>query len=296
VWLDALINYISALGYTDDGERFPRYWPADIHMVGKDIIKFHAVIWPAILMSLGLPLPHKVFAHGWWMMKGVKMSKSRNNVIDPGWLASRFGSDYLRYFLLREVPFGDDGNFSPALFIKRVNSDLANDFGNLLNRTLALVEKYAEGRVPSPGPMQSDDDELRSRIESLGPRMRELMDTLSFAHALESAWEVVRFGNLYLDHCAPWRIAKQGQMQRAHTVLYNVLETIRWLCVVLFPFIPEGTQKMWDQLGYLTPLANERLERASHWGLLRAGTMVKKGLPVFPRITEDDFYETEGEG
>ncbi|MCD6574180.1 methionine--tRNA ligase, partial [Candidatus Aerophobetes bacterium] len=167
VWIDALINYISALGYSIDNGKFSIFWPADVHLVGKDILKFHAIIWPALLMSLGIELPKMVFAHGWWMIKGEKMSKSKRNVVDPEWIVDKFGPDYLRYFLLREVPFGEDGNFSPSLFIKRVNSDLANDLGNLLNRTLPLVVKYSQGRVPSPEKTTSQDNELKEKINKL---------------------------------------------------------------------------------------------------------------------------------
>jgi len=295
VWVDALINYISAPGYSLDDEKFLLFWPADVHLVGKDILKFHAIIWPALLIALDIQLPKTVFAHGWWMIKGEKMSKSKKNVVDPEWIVDKFGPDYLRYFLLREVPFGEDGNFSPALFAKRVNSDLANDFGNLLNRTLALVVKHLDGKVPRPGNMNPEDERLRESVVHLPSKVETFMDKLSFSQALSSIWEVVRGANLYLDQCAPWRLAKVGQKGRMGTVLYNVLETIRILSVLLFPFIPRGTEKMWEQLGIKDGISQQSLKSVK-WGDLSPGMEVKKGPPIFPRIKEEEFYEAEGEG
>jgi len=294
VWIDALINYISALGYSIDNGKFSIFWPADVHLVGKDILKFHAVIWPALLMSLGIELPKMVFAHGWWMIKGEKMSKSKRNVVDPEWIVDKFGPDYLRYFLLREVPFGEDGNFSPSLFIKRVNSDLANDLGNLLNRTLPLVVKYSQGRVPSPEKTTSQDNELKEKINKLPSFIDNFMRELSFSQALSAIWEVVRNTNLYLDRCAPWKLAKNGEKQRMNTVLYNVLETMRILSIILFPFIPQGAEKIWRQLGMEDDIKEQGI-KDTEWGKLPVGKEVKKGAPIFPRIEEEDFYETEGE-
>ncbi|MBE0478422.1 methionine--tRNA ligase [Candidatus Aerophobetes bacterium] len=295
VWVDALINYISALGYSLEEERFFTFWPADVHLVGKDILKFHAIIWPALLMAIGIKLPGMVFAHGWWMIKGEKMSKSRKNVVEPEWIIDRFGSDYLRYFLLREVPFGEDGNFSPALFVKRVNSDLANDLGNLLNRTLTLVVKHFQAKVPRPGKINAQDDELKGKIDSLPDNLQNFMDRLSFSQAFDSIWEVVRGANLYLDRCAPWRLVKKGETERMGSVLYNVLEIIRILTVVLFPFIPRGAEKMWKQLGMEDILSEQKLKDAVKWGKLPFALEVKKPEPVFPRIKEEDFYEVERE-
>jgi len=296
VWVDALINYISALGYSLNGEKFSLFWPADVHLVGKDILRFHAIIWPALLMALDLEPPRMVFAHGWWMIKGEKMSKSRKNVIDPNWIVDKFGPDYLRYFLLREVPFGEDGNFSPSLFVKRVNSDLANDLGNLLNRTLPLVIKHCQGKVPSPQGQTHQDAKLRVAMEETFPRIKNFMNTLSFSQALSSIWEVVRATNLYVDRCAPWRLAKEGNKKRAGTVLYNTLEVMRILSVLLFPFIPQGAEKMWKQLGMQTDLKKQNLEETVKWGNLPGGLEIIKGSPLFPRIKEEEFYEVEGEG
>lgn len=293
VWVDALINYISALDYSLDGEKFQKFWPANIHLVGKDILRFHAIIWPALLMSLEVEPPEMVFAHGWWMIKGEKMSKSKKNVIDPNWIVDKFGPDYLRYFLLREVPFGEDGNFSPALFAKRVNSDLANDLGNLLNRTLTLIVKYSQGKVPLSRGENSQDIELRTRVEQNLSKIMDNMKVLSFSQALSSIWEIVRAANLYLDRCAPWRLIKEGNRERAFTVLYNTLEVTRIICILIFPFLPNGAEEMWKQLGMQTELKNQRLPEAVKWGNLPSGLEVRKGQPIFPRIREEDFYETE---
>lgn len=295
VWIDALINYISALGYSVNGEKFSFYWPADVHLVGKDILRFHAIIWPALLMALDLEPPRMVFAHGWWMIKGEKMSKSKKNVVDPNWIVDRFGPDYLRYFLLSEVPFGEDGNFSPSLFVKRVNSDLANDLGNLLNRILPLVIKYSQGKVPYPQGETSEDIRLRTLMEEVLPKMESYMANLSFSQSLSSLWEVVRAANLYIDRCAPWRLAKEGNKKRACTVLYNTLELMRILSILLFPFIPQGARKIWKQLGMPGNLEEENLRQATQWGNLPPGLEVEKGPPLFPRIKEEDFYEAQGQ-
>ncbi len=293
VWVDALINYISALDYSFNGEKFRKFWPADIQLVGKDILRFHAIIWPALLMALEVEPPKMVFAHGWWMIKGEKMSKSKKNVVDPEWIVDKFGPDYLRYFLLREVPFGEDGNFSPFLFIKRVNSDLANDLGNLLNRTLTLIEKHTRGKIPVPGEENSQDTQLRTGVEQRLPEVMDSMENLSLSQALSFIWEIVRAANLYLDRCAPWRLMKEGERERAFTVLYNTLEVIRIICILIFPFLPRGAEEMWRQLGISAELKDQRLPEALQWGNLPPGLEIKKGQPIFPRIKEEDFYETE---
>ena len=293
VWIDALINYVSALDYSVDGKKFSIFWPADVHLVGKDILKFHAVIWPALLIALDIELPKMVFAHGWWLIKGEKMSKSKKNVVDPSWIAEKFGPDYLRYFLLREIPFGEDGNFSPSLFIKRVNSDLANDLGNLLNRILPLVIKYFQGKIPYPKEKNEEDKKLQEKVKEIFPLLDEHMNNLSFSYALSTIWEVVRYANLYVDRCAPWRLAKEGKKERMCTVLYNVLEVMRILSILLLPFIPQGAKNIWKQLGIQTDLEQIKLEDAATWGKLPSGLEVVKGPPLFPRIKEEEFYETE---
>lgn len=221
------------------------------------------------------------------------MSKSKRNVVDPSWIADKFGPDYLRYFLLREIPFGEDGNFSPALFVKRVNSDLANDLGNLLNRTLALVVKYCGKEIPPPHGKNSEDRELQEKVKEMFPRVEEHMSELSFSDALSSIWETIREANLYIDRCAPWRLVKEGKKERMNTVLYNVLEVVRILSILLFPFIPEGTKKMWGQLGIPDDLETKKLKDAASWGKLAAGLEIRKEAPVFPRIKEEEFYESE---
>lgn len=295
VWIDALINYLSSLGYSLNGERFFLFWPADVHLVGKDILKFHAIIWPALLMALGVELPRMVFAHGWWMMKGEKMSKSKKNVVDPSWIVDKFGPDYLRYFLLREVPFGEDGNFSPSLFTKRVNSDLANDLGNLLNRTLHLVIRHYQGKVPSPHSKTPEDEKLKLKVNQVLSLLDNFMNDLSFSQALSSIWEIVRMANLYLDRSSPWRLVKDGQKEKAGSILYNVLEVVRILSLLLFPFIPQGAKRMWEQLGMQADIEKQRLKEAASWGRLPAGTRVKEASPLFLRIKEEQFYETKGE-
>jgi len=286
VWVDALINYISALGYTLDNEKFSTYWPADIHLIGKDILRFHAVIWPAILMALGIELPRMVFAHGWWQIEGKKMSKSKGIVVDPEEIISKYGTDSLRYFLLREVPFGEDGNFSTSLFIKRVNSDLANDLGNLLNRTIPLVIRYCEGKVP---PFYKDGGELKKKTEKVFSELDSAMDVLAFSQALSSIWEIVKLSNLYIDKNAPWQLAKEKTKQKElHNVLYNLLETLRILAFILFPFIPDSAQKIWTQLGIEENIEDKILDKTIIWGQLKPGTKVKEGAPLFPRIQEID--------
>ena len=282
VWIDALINYISALGYGTNKDKFSIFWPADVHLVGKDILRFHAIIWPALLMALGIELPQTVFAHGWWKMKGEKMSKSKKNVIDPEEILKQHGADQLRYFLLREVPFGQDGNFSIPLFIKRVNSDLANDLGNLLSRTIPLVVRHCGGKVPSPA---DDDKILEEKIKKILPSLDEAMNILSFSEALSCIWEIIKSANLYVDKCAPWKLANQADKQkRLNTVLYNLLETLRVLALLVFPFIPVSAQKIWTQLGIEEDLGSQTLDKAGVWGGLSPGTTVKKGPPLFPRI------------
>ncbi len=285
VWVDALINYISALGYSESDSRFSKFWPADVQLVGKDILRFHAIIWPALLMALNLELPGMVFAHGWWKIKGEKMSKSKKNVVDPLELVDNYGADCLRYFLLREIPFGEDGNFSYPLFIKRVNSDLSNDLGNLLNRTLPLVIRYCGGKVPSPSGERKEDRKIREKIDDIFPFLEQSMKNLSFSNALSKIWEIVREANLYIDRCAPWRLAKKEEEKaRLNTVLYNLLEVLRILAILLSPFIPQSAERMWSQLGIKENLKLQSLKKAKIWGQLSPGVLVQKGSPLFPRI------------
>jgi len=283
VWIDALINYLSALGYGLDKEKFSFFWPADVHLVGKDILRFHAVIWPALLMALGIKLPRMVFAHGWWKIRGEKMSKSKGVVVNPEEIVSKYGADCLRYFLLREVPFGEDGNFSNSLFIKRVNSDLANDLGNLLSRTIHLVVKYCKGKVP---PFFKEEGELKDKTEKVFSKLDSAMNVLAFSEVLSDIWEIVKLSNLYIDRHAPWRLAKEKNKQKEfQDVLYNLLETLRILALLLFPFIPESAQKIWTWLGIKGNIEEiQKLEEAKVWGKLKPGVEVEEGPPLFPRI------------
>jgi len=287
VWIDALLNYISAPGYLFEEERFQTLWPVDVHLIGKDILKFHSIIWPALLMALDLPLPKLIFAHGWWLSEGEKMSKSKGNVIDPKELAQKYGADTLRYFLLREVPFGEDGNLSHSLFEERINSDLANDLGNLLHRVLPLVERYLGGKIPSPSSLQKEDKKLIEKGREIIPKMDRSMDKLSFSEALSFLWELVRETNLYLDRCAPWRLFKNKALKRAKTVTYVTLETIRRISFLLFPFLPTSSLKMGEQIGLEEKaISSATLKEVKEWGKLPPGKEIKKGPPLFPRIED----------
>jgi len=282
VWIDALFNYISALGYGLDEEKISSFWPADVHLIGKDILRFHAVIWPALLMALGIELPRMVFVHGFWKIKGERMSKSKGIVVDPEEMVKEYGADRLRYFLLREVSFGGDANFSPSLFTKRVNSDLANDLGNLLNRTIPLVARYCQGKVPRPS---EEKNVLKEKIQEILLRLEQAMNILSFSEALSSIWEIVKLANLYIDRRAPWQLAKKENRQKElHTVLYNLLETLRILALLLFPFTPTSAQKIWTQLGIEENIENHFLDKATVWGQLKPGIKVRQEPPLFPRI------------
>ncbi len=285
VWFDALTNYITGVGFPEDTEKFQKYWPANVHLIGKDILRFHAVYWPAFLMSAGLELPRGVFAHGWWTVEGQKMSKSLGNVIDPYEVADRYGVDQFRYFLLREVPFGLDGDFSHTAMVHRINSDLANDFGNLLNRTLNMASRYFDGIVPSP----VDEEELeRELLRYLDIKIEEIdahMKALSFHKALINLWKIIGKTNKYIDTTAPWSLAKQeGSRERLSTVLYTVLETIRIVTLLLWPFIPSSSEKIWNILGQDGSPGEVRLPGAASFGILEGGTSLPGQAIIFPRI------------
>ncbi len=282
VWFDALFNYVSAAGYGWDRDRFGTFWPADLHIIGKDILRFHAIYWPAFLMSAGLPLPKRVFAHGWWTIEGQKMSKSLRNVVDPHRLIEEYGADALRYFLMREVPFGQDGDFSHKAMAHRVNSDLANDLGNLLYRSLTMTLKYFKGEVPSPG---GDMRELQGLASSVVRDMEALMDQQAFSRALERLWDLVKGVNRYIDTKAPWALAKEKRHEELATVIYSILEGCRIIALLVSPFMPSKAQEMWDQLGVGKDVAMASINDAT-WGGLKPGTKVRKGRPLFPRLDE----------
>ena len=287
VWVDALFNYMTALGYmNDERDGLDKYWPADVHMVGKEIVRFHSIIWLAMLMSVGAPLPKKVFGHGWLLLGGGKMSKSKGNVVDPYILAGRFGVDALRYFLMREFPLGSDGNFSNELLISRINSDLANDYGNLLSRTVAMAVKYFDGTLSTERVYDAMDCELKTMACELRGKYEKLMDTFQTQAALDEVFKVISRANKYIDETAPWVLAKdEANKPRLATVMYNLLETLRICTQLLTPFMPESTVKAADQIG--VPEELRTWDAAGEWGALPADVTVHKGDTLFPRIDMD---------
>jgi len=282
VWLDALTNYITAVGFPDESAAKWAFWPADVHMVGKDILRFHAVYWPAFLMGAGLAPPKRVFAHGWWTVAGEKMSKSLGNVLDPQELADTYGLDSLRYFLLREVPFGNDGTFSRKALVSRLNVELANDLGNLAQRSLSLIARNCAGRLPEAGPRTAEDEEMLATAAALLPSVRAQMDRQAFGEALEEIWRVIRAANAYIDRQAPWALRKTDSVRMAH-VLRVLADVIRTVATLLQPFMPEKTAAMLAQLG----VPEDGRAFAALAAPLPAGTGLPPPQGVFPRFVEE---------
>ncbi|PLX95069.1 MAG: methionine--tRNA ligase [Desulfuromonas sp.] len=287
VWFDALNNYITALGYPDDKQgNFEKFWPCSVHVIGKDILRFHTVYWPTFLMAAGLPLPEKVFAHGWWTVEGKKMSKSLQNVVEPNMLVDTYGIDPIRYFLLREVPFGLDGDFSHASLIHRINSDLANDLGNLVSRSTAMLSKYFGGTLQAPTTADALDQPFIDQFPAKLVLIDQQMNNLAFNKALLSIWELISSANKYIDDTAPWSLAKdEAQKERLGTVMYNLLEAVRLVGLLVAPFMPDTGKRIMEILGQDS--SNLTLDGQDQWGGLQPGIAIEKTPPMFPRIEEN---------
>ncbi len=285
VWVDALTNYISALG-GPGAALYERFWGSAVHLIGKDILRFHAVYWPAFLMSAGLPVPRQVFAHGWWTHEGAKMSKTVGNVIDPREMSARYGNDCFRYFLLREVSFGSDGDFSERAMRDRINGDLANDYGNLLNRSLGMLKKYVGGVVPGRGSEGPEDAPLLAAFAEARATLLKSMDALAFNKALAAIWQLVGAGNKYVDSAAPWTLAREKQTARLDEVLYNLLEALRIVGVWTLPFLPQKAADLLDRLG--VPEEGRSLASTETWGGLPSGGQTTIGSPLFPRLEAEE--------
>ena len=288
VWFDALINYISTFG-TLDQIRKCEFWPADHHLVGKDILTTHAVYWSTMLKSIGLPLPKNIYAHGWWTVNGQKMSKSLHNVVEPNLLIDQFGVDVIRYFLMREVSFGMDGDFSHKALIGRLNSDLANNLGNLLNRTTNMIGKYFEGTIPQPSTGGEEDEALKSKASQTLSAVQSLYDELAYHKILATIWELVDASNQYIVKTGPWNLAKTDEgKERLKTVMYHCAEALRTIAILVYPFMPESAESMMKQLGIETSALEQGMESIAQWGGLKPGSQTQSAEQLFPRMEEKD--------
>ncbi|MBV8489047.1 MAG: class I tRNA ligase family protein, partial [Candidatus Eremiobacteraeota bacterium] len=281
VWFDALLNYITAIGWSADPDKFATYWPASVQLIGKEIARFHTIIWPAVLWALGEAAPELVFAHGWITVDGAKMGKSLGNAVDAFALAQRFGADSMRYFLLREAPFGSDFSYSEEKIAQRHNGDLGNDLGNLLQRTISMVHKYRDGAVP---PGAGEKSEIGRRFADLPARVRSTILDLRFREALEATWELVTALNRAIDDAKPWVLFKEGRDRELDALLYDLCEGLRWLAMLLHPIMPERTQEMWRRIGARGSVSQDWGVALAAWGGLEAGTQTATGDPLFPRI------------